>query len=90
MSQCQGDPQEPPQLNWYVDPIELLRRAGRGNLSTQAGLAMLSGLGLDGVQAVGGSMTFATEQFDGISEAHLLLETPGKASSRCWLSMRAT
>ena len=30
MSRCQGDPQDPPQISWFVDPIELLRRAGRG------------------------------------------------------------
>lgn len=76
MSRCQGDPQDPPQISWFVDPIELLRRTGRGNFSTQAGLAILGGLGIDGLQAAGGSITFATEQFDSISEAHVLLQTP--------------
>jgi hypothetical protein len=76
MSRCQGEPQDPPQLSWYIDPIELLRRAGRRDFSTQAGLAMLAALGVDGVQAAGGSLTFAAQQFDGIGETHLLLETP--------------
>lgn len=78
MSRCQGDQQNPPQVSWYIDPIELIRRAGRGDFSAQAGLAMMTALGIDGIQAAGGSLTFATDQFDMVAETHLLLETPRK------------
>jgi len=41
-------------------------------------MAMLPVLGLDGIEAVGGSMTFATEEFDDITHLHLLLDSPRK------------
>jgi hypothetical protein len=78
MSRCQGDQQNPPQVSWFLNPIELIRRAGRGDFSAQAGLAMMTALGVDGIQAVGGTLTFATDQFDMVAETQLLLETPRK------------
>jgi hypothetical protein len=76
MSRCRGDREDPPQIVFYVDPIELVSRARRGDLSTQAGLALMSGLGLDGLQAVGGSITMLTGEFESVMDAHVLLETP--------------
>ena len=78
MSRCNGFRDERPQITWYVNPLEFIRRAGRGNLSAQAGLLTLSTLGIDGLQAVGGSIILATEEFDGIFHAHVLLKNPRK------------
>jgi len=76
MRRCAGSEDEAPQISFFVDPIELAGRATRGNVGAAAGMAMLPVLGLDGVQAVGGSMAFATEEYDGIMHLHLLLDSP--------------
>ncbi len=76
MSRCVAKKEEPPQVTWFVDPIELARGILQGNFAAQAGLALLPALGLDGLSGVGGSVTLATESFDIVSHTHLLLENP--------------
>jgi hypothetical protein len=78
MGRSMGTKGEEPQVTWFVDPIELVRRLGRGDASTQTGLAIMSGLGVDGIKGLGGSLAFATEEYDGIFHSHILLETPRK------------
>jgi hypothetical protein len=78
MSRSLGTKGEEPQVTWFVDPMELVRRLGRGNASAQTGLAIVSGLGLDGIKGLGGSLAFATEEYDGIFHSHILLENPRK------------
>ncbi len=41
-------------------------------------LALFPALGLNGLQGAGGSMTFATEEFDALTQLHLLLDSPRK------------
>ena len=76
MNRSKGTKDERPQLTWYADPITLAKRVGRGNLSAQTGLAIISGLGLDGLKAIGGSAVFATEEFDSIAHFHVMLANP--------------
>ena len=76
MSRCQGGKGEEPQVTWFIDPLEMVRRFGRGNIGVQTTLAVLQGLGLDGFKSVGGSLLFATEEFDGIFHTHVLLDHP--------------
>ena len=78
MRKSAGTKDERPQLTWFVDPLELAKRAGRGNLGFQTVLALLEPLGLDGLEAVGGSVIFGTEEFDSIVHVHLLLSNPRK------------
>lgn len=78
MSRSMGSKGEEPQVTWFLDPLEFARRIGRGNASFQTGLAIVAGLGLDGVKGIGGSLAFATEEFDGIFHTHLLLDSPRK------------
>jgi len=78
MRRCTGSGDETPQITFFVDPIGLAKRVTRGNIAAAAGMAMLPVLGLDGIEAVGGSMTFATEEFDDITHLHLLLDSPRK------------
>lgn len=66
----------PPNLIFYVDPIGLMQGFGRANPGMQIVLAFLPRLGLDGLQAIGGAMTVATGQFDGLSHVHVLLQNP--------------
>jgi len=76
MNRCAGSVDDPPQITWYVDAIEVVRRVSRGNSALQTGLALLPVLGLDGLKGVGGSVTFATGEFDDVFHTHLLLESP--------------
>ena len=76
MSRSVGTKDERPQVTWYVDPIELFKNLSRENAGGQMALAMLPVLGLDGVKAAGGSMIYATEEFDSIAHMHLLLDSP--------------
>jgi hypothetical protein len=75
MNRCFTAGEEQPQITWYVDPIALVRRLASGSLAA-TGLALFPVLGLDGLQAVGGSMTFATTELDEIQHLHVLLDNP--------------
>jgi hypothetical protein len=76
MSRTQSARDEPPQIEWFVDPISLVKAVGRGNAAAQTGLALLPGLGLDGLKGVGGSITLVTEDFESLSRAHILIDGP--------------
>jgi len=75
MSRCAGSVDDPPQITYFVDPIELVKTLTRGSVAA-TGLALIPVLGLDGVKGVGGSMTFATGEYDDVSHLHVLLDNP--------------
>lgn len=75
MSRCTGTVDDPPHITWFVDPIELVKTMARGSLAA-TGLALIPVLGLDGVKGVGGSMTFASGEFDDVQHMHVLLDNP--------------
>jgi hypothetical protein len=66
----------PPQLLFYVDPIGLAEEFGRDNSGLQMALGWFPALGIDGLQAIGGALTFATGEYDDLSHIHVLLENP--------------
>ncbi len=75
MSRCGSTGERQPNLTWYAEPIVLTRRLVRGSAaSVVAGL--FPALGLDGLQAIGGSMIFNQGDFDSVAHMHLLLENP--------------
>ncbi|QDU26943.1 hypothetical protein ETAA8_20270 [Anatilimnocola aggregata] len=76
MNRCQGTPDDPPQLTYFVDPVQIAKIAARGNFAAQTGLALLPVLGVDGIKGVGGSLIFSSGEFDSVSHIHLLLESP--------------
>lgn len=76
MSRCVGTAGERPQLSFYADPLEIVRQLVPRNASTSMVLAMLPALGLDGIEAVGGSSIIAPPDFDSISHLHLTLSSP--------------
>jgi hypothetical protein len=75
MARC-TDEASPSQLAWYVDPISTIRAMTRGNFAAATGLALLPAIGADGLQAVGGKVTVADENYDTITRTHVLLEPP--------------
>ncbi len=76
MRRCRGTKEDPAQLTFYVDPISLYRVGSRGNVGAQVGLALLPVLGLDGLEALGGSLTFAAGDFDMITHLHVKISEP--------------
>jgi hypothetical protein len=75
MSRCSTG-QDKPEFEWFVDPLALAKNALRGNIGAQTALTILPAIGLDGIQAVGGTVTYQTGEFDEIHHMHLLLENP--------------
>jgi hypothetical protein len=75
MSRCAGAVDDPPQITYFVDPIELVRTVARGSVAA-TGLALIPVLGLDGLKGVGGSLTFASGEYDDVQHLHVLLDTP--------------
>jgi hypothetical protein len=75
ISRCIGQGDEQPQITWYADPIAFVRRMASGSLAA-TGLALFPMLGLDGVESAGGTMTFASGDFDEVHHYHLALTNP--------------
>lgn len=75
INRCFGQGDEPPQITWYADPIALIRRLASGSLA-DTGLALFPVLGLDGLEAVGGTMTFGSGEFDEVHHYHVSLNIP--------------
>ncbi len=76
MTRSVGTDGERPQVSFYVDPLEIVRQFVPKNAATSMTLAMLPALGIDGIEAIGGSWIVAPPDFDSISHAHLLLGSP--------------
>lgn len=76
MRRCRGTKEDPAQFTFFVDPISLYRVSSRGNAGAQIGLALLPSLGLDGLESLGGSVTFAADDFDMITHLHVKISEP--------------
>ncbi len=73
-SRREQDP--PPHLLFYADPIGFVHAIAKSQPQMRIAEAMLPALGLDGVLGMGGTVTYATGQFDDLSHMHLLLGNP--------------
>lgn len=76
MNRCRGTKDTPPDMRFYVDPIELARGATRGNMGAQAVINFLPILGLDGLSAIGGSAIYDELGFESVGHMHVLLANP--------------
>lgn len=76
LSRCVGTQGERPQVSFYVDPLAIAREVTKNNPGAGAVMAMLPALGVDGLQAIGGSAILAPKGFDSIIHAHLLIDSP--------------
>ena len=74
MRRSNGPRGDSPQIRWYVDPIGLVKAAGRGNGGLQAAMLVLPVLGVDGLRGAGGSLTLASSEYDSYMQAHLLID----------------
>ncbi len=76
MNRCRGTKDEEPQITAFVDPIGIFKATTAGNPAAQIAAAFMPALGLNGLKAVGASIVLATEDFDGITNLHMLLDNP--------------
>ena len=76
MRHSKGPREAIPQIRWYIDPISFAKVGLRGNTGAQMGLAMLPAVGLDGLLAIGGSMTFASDEYDAFIQTHVITAEP--------------
>ncbi len=79
MSRCVGTEGERPHLSFFADPLSMVRQFAPRNASTTMVMAVLPALGVDGIEAVGGSWIVAPPDFDSITHFHLLLGSPRRA-----------
>jgi hypothetical protein len=101
MRRCLASEEDPPQITWFVDPIEAAIALTRGNFNAQATVALMPILGLDGLKGAGGAVTLGAGDFDMIVHSHLLLEQPregviemlalgsGKSTPESWVPENA-
>ena len=78
MNRCRGTKEAPPEIAFYVDPIELIRELNRSNVGVKTALAFLPYVGVDGLLAVGGSAIYNEEGYDSIFHLHILMASPRK------------
>lgn len=82
MLKCQGDAAEEPQVRWYFSPIDLFRsivtlpQATQGPVSPAMVMGFLPVLGLDKFEAMGGTSTMMTDEFDSVSRTFLMVSQP--------------
>lgn len=79
MTRCVGTEGERPQISFFIDPLQIVRDLVPKNAGTMLALGMIGPLGIDGIEAVGGSWIVSPPDFDAISHMHLLLASPRKA-----------
>ena len=76
VKECRRPQDPPPQLLLFLDPISLARNIGRQSGGMQMALAMMPMLGIDGLSGIGGAVTYATDEYDNLTQVHVLLENP--------------
>lgn len=79
MARCVGTQGERPQISFFADPLAIARQVAPRSTTSTMIFAMLPALGLDDIQAVGGSWIIAPPDFDAISHLHVLLGSPRRA-----------
>jgi len=76
MRACTPAREEEPQITWFADPLTFADVIAQENVGARVGLAILPALGLDGLNALGGSIAMAAGEYDMINHVHVLLGLP--------------
>lgn len=76
LRECRRKQDPPPHLIFFADPIGLVRNLGRDNGGMQFALGLLPSLGVDGLIGAGGAITYATDEYNDLTQVHILLENP--------------
>ncbi len=76
MNRCRGTKDVPPEMRYYMDPIEFFKSVTRGDAGTQVAIGFLPVLGLDGLLAIGGSGILNEGEFESVNRFHVMLANP--------------
>ena len=76
LRECSTQLSEPPQVVFFVDPLQIMQLAGRSNGGLRVFMAIFPALGIDGFEAIGGTVSLSTTEWDSLVHAHVLLENP--------------
>lgn len=74
--ECYREGEPPPQLVMFADPIGMIKEFVPGNAGLRIAVATFPALGIDGLLAIGGTMSISTENWDSLIHAHILLDNP--------------
>jgi hypothetical protein len=73
---CRRANDPPPNIILFVDPLGLILQFNRENTGMTVARATFPALGINGISAVGATMTFSTGRYESLSHFHLLLDNP--------------
>jgi hypothetical protein len=73
---CRRVKTEQPQVFFYADPVTMFKAAAEQDLAVNFALMMVTRLGIDGLQAIGGSWAMDCGSLDEVVQFHVLLESP--------------
>lgn len=76
MNRCRATDDIQPEIRFFLDPISMSRSGFRGNKIAMGVMAFLPKAGLDGILALGGSVSLQGEEFKSVVHGHLLLANP--------------
>ena len=76
MNRCRAQDDVRPEVRFFLDPITMAERGFRGNTIAQGVMAFLPKVGLDGVLALGGSVSLQSDEFKSVFHGHVLLANP--------------
>lgn len=82
LRECLVGRDEPPQAIVFADPIGLFRANSSSNMGLRMGLAMLPQLGVDAIEGGAAAMWLATDKWDSLLRAHLLIDNPRTGAVR--------
>ncbi|MCA9240099.1 MAG: hypothetical protein KDA37_07870, partial [Planctomycetales bacterium] len=82
LRECLIGRDEPPQVIAFADPIGLFRANSSNNMGLRMALAMLPKLGVDSIEGGASAMWLATEKWDSLMRAHLLIDNPRTGAVR--------
>ncbi|MEX2169422.1 MAG: DUF3352 domain-containing protein [Pirellulales bacterium] len=74
--ECYREGEPPPQLVLFVDPINMVKSFVPGNPQLRIAVATFPALGIDGLLALGATLSVSTENWDSLIHAHVLLDNP--------------
>lgn len=60
-------------ITWFVDPVLIVKQSTEDNFFVNN---IINGLGVNGLKCAGGTMHFATEDYDTISKFHVIMDYP--------------
>lgn len=78
MNRCRPVEGQEAQLQFFVDPIEITRINMSQSIQSRLAYAVVPTMGLDGLAALGGSMTMDTPEFESVFHIHVMMTSPRK------------